>query len=89
MSKSQKNSAKNPNPSTLDTLVTKIDFIRDDVKKINLALWGKDGRGGLVKDVSDLKKERSTTLGIAKSIATPIIIAVVSSVITAFMLGKL
>jgi len=36
-------------------------------------------RSGLVKDVADLKKERSVTAEIVKNVAVPIIIAVITA----------
>jgi hypothetical protein len=70
---------KSNNPS--DTISLKIDFIMEDVKKINLALWGSDGRSGLVKDVAELKSQGSTAILILKSVVVPIIVAVVTAVI--------
>jgi len=31
-------------------------------KKIDLALWGKDGRGGIVKDIGDIKNKLTSFL---------------------------
>lgn len=42
-------------------------------------------RGGIVKDVADLKKERSTTLEIVKSVFVPMIVAVVTALVMALL----
>jgi len=46
-------------------------------------------RGGLVKDVGDLKKERSTSIGLLRAIVVPIVVAVASSAITAYIISSL
>ena len=46
--------------------------------KVLDALVGEDMRGGLVKDVADLKKEKSTVIEIAKALIVPIIVALVT-----------
>lgn len=57
-------------------------LITTDMKKkldtIQTALVGEDMRGGLVKDVGDLKKEKSTVVEILKNVVVPIIVALVS-----------
>jgi hypothetical protein len=55
--------------------------IREELKTIRIALVGENMRGGLVKDVADLKKERSAMLEIVKTVAVPIIIAVATAII--------
>lgn len=55
--------------------------IKDELKTIRTALVGNDMRGGLVKDVADLKKERSTTVEVVKSIVVPIAVAIITAVI--------
>jgi len=55
--------------------------IKEELTRIREALVGKDLRGGLVKDVADLKKERSTATEFLKSVVVPIIVAVVTAVI--------
>lgn len=55
--------------------------IKKELHTIRIALVGEDMRGGLVKDVANLKKERSTTLEIVKNVAVPIIIAVITATI--------
>jgi len=63
--------------------------IRDELKTIRVALVGEDMRGGLVKDVADLKKERSTTVEALKVVVVPIVVAVASSAITAYILSNI
>jgi len=55
--------------------------IKEELKAIRTALVGEDMRGGLVKDVADLKKERSTTLEVVRSVVVPIIVAVATAII--------
>lgn len=55
--------------------------IKDELKTIRTALVGEDMRGGIVKDVSDLKSQGSTVALIVKSVVVPIIVAVVTAVI--------
>jgi hypothetical protein len=46
---------------------------------IQKALVGDDMRGGIVKDVADLKKENSTLYQILKNVIAPITIALVTA----------
>lgn len=50
---------------------------RERLGKIELALFGENGRGGMVKDVNDIK----ANLGIVRTLGVPILIAVVTAVI--------
>ena len=59
--------------------------IKEELKTIRTALVGEDMRGGIVKDVADLKKERSTTLEIVKSVFVPMIVAVVTALVMALL----
>jgi hypothetical protein len=59
--------------------------IREELKTIRVALVGEDMRGGLVKDVANLKKERSTTVEILKSVAVPITVAIITALILSFL----
>ena len=45
-------------------------------------MFGEDGRGGIVKDIQEIKSATS----VLKSIALPIIFSVVSALITAYIL---
>lgn len=49
------------------------------VDKLELALFGKDGRGGMVQDISQIK----SATGFLKSILVPIVTAALSAIITA------
>lgn len=60
--------------------------IRADVTKIKDALIGEDMQGGLVKKVNDLLKERGATTEILRTVVAPILAAVVSAVLTAWLL---
>lgn len=55
--------------------------IMKELQIIKKALVGDDMRGGLVKDVSDLKKERSTGVEITKTVVMPIVIAIITAII--------
>jgi hypothetical protein len=60
--------------------------IKEDVRTIKKALVGEDLQGGLVKKVNDLMKERSTTMEILRIAVVPIIVAVISAVVTAWII---
>jgi len=72
---------KNPQYVTRAECVQISSTIKEELKAIRTALVGEDMRGGLVKDVADLKKERSTTLEIVKSIVVPIVVAIATALI--------
>lgn len=55
--------------------------ILKELQVIKKALVGDDLRSGLVKDVSDLKKERSTTMELLKSVVVPIFVATIVAVV--------
>lgn len=57
--------------------------IQNCVDKISLALYGEDGRGGMVSDIKDIK----AYTGIARQVLVPIVIAVVSALLTAWGLS--
>lgn len=86
---------KNPKCVTIGECVARHEGIGRQLKeltetcdKINLALAGEDLQGGLVKAVADLKaqlKAGSTFIDWLK----PIIIAVISSGLTAYVLTRL
>lgn len=85
MSEHKKNSPKNPKYVTLEQCSGTTAQFREELHTIKLALFGKDMRGGIVKDIQEIKSATS----ILKSVGLPIAVAVISSVITAFLLGKL
>lgn len=60
--------------------------IRDELKVLKSALVGEDLRGGLVKDMSDIKATLSTARTF-KDFLVPVAIAVISAILTAFILG--
>lgn len=53
--------------------------MKDDLKTIRTALVGEDMRGGIVKDVADLKKEKSVFAQAIKSVAVPILVTVIAA----------
>jgi len=65
-----------------------MDGVKGELRTLKIALVGEDLRGGLVKDVADIKNYLGTVKAI-KDIIVPIIIAVASALITAIFLGKL
>jgi len=85
LSEHKKNSPKNPKYVTLEQCSGTTAQFREELHTIKLALFGKDMRGGIVKDIQEIKSATS----ILKSVGLPIAVAVISSVITAFLLGKL
>lgn len=87
MSKHRKDSGKNP--STLTKISTKIEFLDKNVNKINLALFGENGRGGMVKDLQEIKSSLKSATSIIKSLGVPIVIAVVAALITAYILKSI
>jgi hypothetical protein len=72
-------------PSDNPGYVTRAECARitTDMKKkldtIQTALVGEDMRGGLVKDVGDLKKEKSTVVEILRNLVVPIIVALATA----------
>lgn len=60
--------------------------IKSELSVLRNALVGEDLRGGLVKDVSDIKAVLSTARSV-KEIVVPVAVAVASSVITAWILS--
>lgn len=84
--------AKEDNPSkfvTKDECAQISGDIKDELRTIRVALVGEDMRGGLVKDVADLKKERSSTVEVLKAVVVPIVVAVVSSATAAYILSTI
>ena len=61
---------------------SELGVVKDDVRLIKTALMGEDMRGGIVKDVGDLKKSRGMTIEIVRWVLTLLF------VIFAFVLGK-
>jgi hypothetical protein len=52
---------------------------------LDLALFGVDGRGGIVKDLQEIK----TATSAVRSIIVPVTVSVVSALITAYALLRL
>jgi hypothetical protein len=55
--------------------------------KIDLALWGSDGRGGMVKDIGDMKKDVAVATSLLRSLVLPIVIPLAVGGIM-YLLGK-
>lgn len=86
MSKTKKDTEKNPSSKyvTLEQCSGTTSQFREEIHTLKLALFGEDMCGGIVKDLHDIKSQTS----LVKSILLPIIIAVASSLITAYALGN-
>lgn len=68
--------------ATTGAIRSDLTEIKDDLKLVKTALSGEDMRGGLVKDVADLKKSRSMSAELLRWVLTFLL------VILAFALGK-
>ena len=68
--------------ATTSAIRSDLTEIKDDLKLVKTALSGEDMRGGLVKDVADLKKSRSMSAELLRWVLTFLL------VILAFALGK-
>jgi len=78
----RKHNPNNPTQYVTKTECTQISgTIKTELETIRTALVGEDMRGGLVKDVAELKSQGSTAILILKSVVVPIIVAVVTAVI--------
>lgn len=55
--------------------------------KIDLALFGADGRGGMVKDVADIKMKLEVTTSIMRTIVLPVLLPLMVGGI-AFLIGR-
>ena len=77
MSKKAKN-----NPSRV---YVRIEDCREISGKIMLALFGEDGRGGIVKDVQEIKSATS----IIKTVIVPVVISVSAALITYAVLNAI
>jgi len=57
------------------------------IQKMELALFGEDGRGGMVADISEIKNKLTAATSILRSIVLPIVIPLIVGVIMYFV-GK-
>jgi hypothetical protein len=73
-----------PTPTRGNPYVTGADCNLKHVK-LDLALFGVDGRGGIVKDLQEIK----TATSAVRSIIVPVTVSVVSALITAYALLRL
>lgn len=55
------------------------------IEKVNLALWGEDGRGGIVKDIQDIKSQFKIYGGTIGRFGLPIVVAVIVAVLVRFL----
>ena len=71
----EKEQKHNPGP------VTRAEFniLKDEIGTIRKALVGEDYLGGIVRDVADLKKEKSLLTQTIKSVVVPISITIVTA----------
>lgn len=54
-------------------------------EKVNLALFGKDGRGGIVKDIADIKSQLSLYGGAVGRVAVPIAVGIIVALLVKFL----
>lgn len=54
-------------------------------ERVNLALFGPDGRGGIVKDIQDIKTKLDSYSSVLRQFAAPIAVAVVVALIVRFL----
>lgn len=69
----------NPGPGYV-----RVEDCHERHERIELALFGKDGRGGMAKDITIIKSK----LSLVRQFLLPLAIAVFSAVLTAWILGK-
>jgi len=69
-------------------LSQKVASLERSTHKVELALWGEDGRGGMVRDMADIKSSlrlwgqlKTFGLGIASTVIAALIIAVMAGVL--------
>lgn len=60
-----------------------VEDCKERHERIEMALFGKDGRGGIVADLADIKSK----LSVVRQFLLPLTIAVCSAVLTAWILG--
>jgi hypothetical protein len=58
-------------------------------ERIELALFGKDGRGGMANQVNNIENKLAAYTGVLRTVVVPIVVSVVTALIVAGMLGKL
>jgi hypothetical protein len=49
--------------------------------RMELAIFGKDGRGGMVRDVGDIKANLRSVTGIVRTVVIPIVVPIIVAVI--------
>lgn len=60
--------------------------IIEEMDRIELALWGRDGRGGIVADIQVIKTNTRVYMGALRVVVVPIASSVVAALITAWVL---
>lgn len=53
--------------------------------KVELALFGEDGRGGIVKDIQDIKTKLEAYSSVFRQFGVPVIVAILTAVIVRFL----
>ena len=56
--------------------------------RIELALFGKDGRGGMVKDVGDIKSDLRAATGIVRTVIIPIVVPIIVAVLISVVVSS-
>ena len=66
-------------------------MLKDDcdkgMDKLSLALWGKDGRGGMVRDIQEMKTKLNVATGIIRTVIIPIVVPLTLGGI-GYLIGK-
>ena len=57
------------------------------IDKIELAMFGENGRAGMVKDIAEIKKDLATAMGIVRSVLLPVALPLIVGVIM-YLVGK-
>ena len=80
-----KEDPENPEFVTKEACLATVRNITEDVGMLKLAMFGKNGRGGLVKDIADIKSAMHSWISFIKPIAvgvfTGVIVYIIASVI--------
>jgi hypothetical protein len=76
---------KKPDPP----LWVRVEDCHERHEKIELALFGKDGRHGMAAQVNNIENKLAAYTGIVRTVLVPIGVSVLTALIVAGILGKL
>ena len=63
-----------------------VEDCKDKHARLELALFGPDGRAGMVADVAEIKTKLKAYTGILRSVVVPILVSVASALLIAWIL---